>query len=717
MKKLFSLVVCFLFLLCAHAKEWQSTVAVVVDEYTYMMAGKEIDRYLVSIRQSGKQAVLIQDVWQHPDSIRVRLKALYLSDNLEGAVFIGDIPVPMIRDAQHLATAFKMDQSRDWKQSSIPSDRFYDDFDLQFDYIRQDEDIKLYHYYSLRHTSTQSLSSDIYSARIRPPVVPGKDKYELIADYLKKAVQEKQTQRELSQILYFAGHGYNSESINARVDEGWALKRHFPFLGNRRGSKLDFINYDADQFVKFRLLAKLADPELDIALLHHHGADDTQYLNGMPHTSNPQQYIEYTQQFFRGKIRSAKDTIASKKYYLGQYDVPESWTEHAFDPKIAAADSIFNASMDINIPDTYKRVFNAKFIVFDACFNGSFHLDDYISAHYLFNTGGAIVAKANTVNILQDTWPNRFIGLLDEGVCVGNWAKEVFTLESHLIGDPTFHFAVSKDKHLDRDLVKERNNANYWRKLRAQANKPDVKTLALLFLQKNKAITSDELLAILTDDPDPIVRLEAFTLLKKSLSPQLSQAIILALNDSYELLRRLAALTAGKSGDPALLHTIVQHYFDPATPSRIIFQLRYAIDQYPYETIAASFAAWRKEHPYWPTEGAYDTYLKSVKRSAESKKADADKLGDPEETAKSKRFTISTQKNLCQATHLDQFFAFLTSSDDQYLRLLLAETFGWYVYSHRRDEIAAFCTRQLAVEQDTAVKNELQKTINRLYGN
>jgi hypothetical protein len=51
------------------------------------------------------------------------------------------------------------------------------------------------------------------------------------------------------------------------------------------------------------------------------------------------------------------------------------------------------------------------------------------------------VVKANSVNTLQDTWTNELAGLLNAGVCVGNWAKGQMTLESHLIGDATFHFS------------------------------------------------------------------------------------------------------------------------------------------------------------------------------------------------------------------------------------------------------------------------------------
>jgi hypothetical protein len=696
----------------AYAAKWQATVAVVTDTVTYQIIGKDIDQYLAAINDDGKRAVLVLDVWQHPDSIRQALLALYQNSQLEGAVFIGDIPVVMTRDAQHLSLAFKMNQARDWKESSIPSDRFYDDFDLQLEYIKQDSTEKLYHYYTLKASSAQYVASDIYSARIKAPEMSGKDKYRLLSEYLQKVVRDKRRQRTLSHVLYFTGHGYNSESINARIDEGWVLKHHFPFLGKRRSSRLDFMNFDADEFVRDRLLAQLTDTTLDVAILHHHGDSDVQYLSETPKAGAPLQHVAALKAFFRSKIRKAKDTVAAKQYYMKNYDVPESWVANAFDSATVAADSLRDASANVVISDTYGRAFSAKFIMFDACFNGSFHRNDYISGHYIFNSGATIAAKANTVNALQDMWPNELIGLLSEGVCVGNWAKEVFTLESHLIGDPTFRFAAGSAA-LDRDIVKEKNNPKYWRKvLSNSASLPDIRALALVKLQNNRAIASDELLLALEKDDNPLVRLEAFSLLKKRLSRQLPQAIALAMSDSYELLRRLGTLTAGKSGDTALLSVIAGAYFNPATTNREYFQLRYAIEQYPYDTIASCFASWRAKNPLWPTEKSYAAFLANLKRSADADKETFAKLNDT--TSKPARFTISTQRNLCQTEHLAELFEYLKNGGDAELRVLTAETFGWYVYSWRRDEILAFCRQQWAVEQNAAVKNELEKTINRL---
>ena len=147
----------------------RSTVAVVVDEQTYAAIGATIDKYVEAISLPDRQGVLVVDKWQHPDSIRAELYGMYCNDALEGAVLVGEIPIAMVRDAQHMATAFKRSQEDDWLISSIPSDRFYDDFDLKFDYLKQDSVKSVAHYYTLRADSPQQISSDIYSARIKAP--------------------------------------------------------------------------------------------------------------------------------------------------------------------------------------------------------------------------------------------------------------------------------------------------------------------------------------------------------------------------------------------------------------------------------------------------------------------------------------------------------------------------------------------------------------------
>src|SRR3989339_1967391 len=132
---------------------------------------------------------------------------MYQNHNLKGAIFIGQIPVAMIRDAQHFTSAFKMDQELfPYKSSSVPSDRFYDDFDLKFDYLGKDSVNKLFHYYSLRWDSPQKISSDIYSGRLKP-TLPGDDGYAQIRWYFKKLVAQRAKENELNIITSFTGEG------------------------------------------------------------------------------------------------------------------------------------------------------------------------------------------------------------------------------------------------------------------------------------------------------------------------------------------------------------------------------------------------------------------------------------------------------------------------------------------------------------------------------
>jgi hypothetical protein len=183
--------------------------AIIIDPQSYQQAKSELEAYATSIEADGLKTFIIEDTWKNPDSIKSQLIKLYSQKKfpIEGAVFIGDIPIAMVRDAQHMTSAFKMDQDRyAWNRSSIPTDRFYDDFDLKFKFLKQDSLNSKLFYYALAPESTQKLQPEIYTGRIKPFNTP--DKYKHLRAYLSKVVTEKQKQNTLNQVLYFGGHGY-----------------------------------------------------------------------------------------------------------------------------------------------------------------------------------------------------------------------------------------------------------------------------------------------------------------------------------------------------------------------------------------------------------------------------------------------------------------------------------------------------------------------------
>lgn len=176
-----------------------TSFAIVIDSQSYNVAKSEVDAYRKVIEDDNLGTYIIIDDWKSPEDIKTILIRLYKNKKqpLEGTVFVGDIPIPMLRDAQHLSSAFKMDQERyHWNRSSIPSDRFYDDFDLKFDFLKQDEDSTKYFYYSLRADGAQQLNSDIYSARIMPYNNEKGDKHTHLKRYLEKVVKERTTNKD-----------------------------------------------------------------------------------------------------------------------------------------------------------------------------------------------------------------------------------------------------------------------------------------------------------------------------------------------------------------------------------------------------------------------------------------------------------------------------------------------------------------------------------------
>ncbi len=699
------------------AKSTARGFAIVVDPGVFEKNRAALDAYSQALKEDGLNTFYIVDKWGVPDSIKVRLKELYNKSNLEGAVFVGEIPVPMIRNGQHLTTAFKMDQRREWNRSSVPSDRFYDDFDLKFEYLHRDSVNTLYHYYNLADDSPHYVSSDIYSARIKPPEVPGMDRYQLIDDFLAKVVREKRDKRKIERVTYFAGHGYNSNCMVARADERLTLSTQFSSLRNGKGV-VNYIDFTYDDFVRSRLMAELAQENLDIAILHHHGGTNAQYLNGSPNTNIASRWIEMTKKFFRGKIRSSRDTSASKQYYLDNYDVPKSWVENAFNPEVMKQDSLIDAMVDISIADMYGYKPAARFIMLDACFNGSFHLNDYISGHYVFAPGGrTVVVKANSVNTLQDIWPNQLIGLLDLGVSVGNWARDQFTLESHLIGDPTYRYASyrKEDDGFNEAIVNKRGDAKFWKKYLNDAN-PEVKALSMRMLFLSGDLDTDNLLNIQLTDKEPLVRMQAFTLINKFYNKNIVASIKAGLYDNYELLRRHSARNAATNASPDLMEDIYYLRLSPATSKRVEFQLRGALDAYEKAVALDAFDRYvSASENEWFRERASERGR--LEYTLTSRKNEFMQLSDPEIPARNKRFTITALRNSNNVAYLDKLFDFMRESDDSELRVLLAEAFGWYTNSWKRDIIIEFCYKQSIVEKDLLVKKELIRTVNRLKTN
>lgn len=693
-------------------------VMLIVDPDLAEVVSAELETFTKALETDDISPVLLIDTWYNPDSLRAAIRNEYNSPaSLSGVILIGDIPVPMIRNAQHMASAFKMDQERyPFTRSSVASDRFYEDLDLTFDFLKQDEKETHQFYYNLRYDSPQVLEPEIYSGRIRLAKDQG---YEKMKAYLLKAAAAHVDRQEVDEMLFFAGHGYNSESFTARIDEKVSLLQQFPGL-NRQENGLEFIDHTFDAHPKFRLLAKLTAEDLDIALLHHHGSTDVQLLSGEPAASGVTQNIENVKIYLRSKARDAadrgRDVKATMKDYVDRLDVPYSWFDGSFDEEQILLDSIYWADMDVSGSElaTYKP--NARFVMFDACFTGSFQKDEYLASRYIFSEGNTVVAQANSVNVIQDKFPDEMVGMLALGMRIGELNRYTCYLETHIIGDPTFRFKSSSRDFDAADLRKIAGNNTKLLKL-LNSGHPDVDSWALRNLYLNGYLDISNLCRESYYSSEfNVTRMECLKILSLIRDNNYVEVTGAALDDSYELVRRMAAVNCLLSGDPALIPHVAKALIDPNISKRVRYQLQEAVAFFDRDLMAEACRSERatlSEYSYF--DKILAEQLERIERGHASYRSYIDEIISESATDKDREFAIRALRNKPFHQGVPELSDYLLACSDSKIQVMLLEAFGWYDGSYRREEIIEVCNKIISSDSYAeAVKQEAERTQTRL---
>lgn len=149
--------------------------------------------------------------------------------------------------------------------------------------------------------------------------------------------------------------------------------------------------------------------DLDLAILHHHGYFDTEYLNGTAPIRTVREAKEFIIRNVRMHVEEARErgrNYDSLRVVLEKrFDLPSTWLgDTPLADSLRIADSTLVANEDLHLEDF--KIFgyrpNVPVVVIDACFCGSFHQDDCIANEYIFQPGSTVAVIANTVNALQD---------------------------------------------------------------------------------------------------------------------------------------------------------------------------------------------------------------------------------------------------------------------------------------------------------------------------
>ena len=711
---------------CSNAK--RDGFAVVIDKQSYSEAKTEIDGYLKTVEKRGLHPILVIDRWGIPDSIRAELIRLYnaKSNPIEGCVFIGDIPIAKVRDAQFLTSAFKMDQGgrNAMADYCVSTDRFYDSFDLEWDFIQQDTARKEYFYYSLRNDCSQKLRPTIYSARIFPRTNARGDKYEKLRRYMQRVNEADANNNPIDNVLSFGGHGNVSDSWEARMDEKIEMYDQMPWM-RRQQKGIMYIDFRHDDFIKERLTTQLQIPELDYAVLHHHGSEEEQLLSGYPVTSSLPVDMDNARRYAHSQTRSYLNrgrTLAEAKKSIETYlrsPIPDEWVKEANNPDVIAADEAYSYAQDLHVAEFSNFHPQVRMVSLDACYNGSFHVDESIQEAYLFGQGnGTLIAIANTVNSIQDRWINRYLGMLGMGLRVGYVAVFNNTLENHVFGDPTFAFTPAADPGFDVNEAVKDHSSKFWTK-QLDNPYPAVQVLSCYMLgQKCDGNWNSLLLDKFKTSPYGMVRLAALLELGENRSDELVECIKLGINDGNEMTQRFAVLLAGDCGDKSLAETLVRLYCENTQPDRVRFDLTSTtFRSFDSVSVVSAFERVFPEYTFYNNPDSVGNVIRrNLISTTTSMTSDFDEevLSD-KYSEKNRISNIRSMRNYPVHELVPVMLKYLSEPKEPAIQEAMWEALGWFELSYQAPLIAAKAKDVMDDERyDKAVRYQAQRAYNRL---
>lgn len=691
--------------------------AIVTDPQTFNNCNAAIETYRSAVCADGLDAFVVSRNWTNPDELKDSLMHYHKMRALEGAVFIGDVPIAMIRGAQHLTSAFKMDETLPMRDSSVPSDRFYDDFDLKFDFLGRDSVERNFFYYNLAAESPQHISCDIYTGRIKSSEKRG-DKYGEISRYLIKAAVAKSQDNPLDHLMSYCGSGSFSNSLAAWKDETITLKEQMPAAFDNGSDGAKFLFYAMYPDVKSTLLGEIARNDLDLALFHEHGVPERQYVTETPRANETDAYYYDAKYRMRQRIRTAvsrgKDAESVIEDIVKKYGITRDWVEDWNDPKTEAEDSLYDAATGIMLDDIAAAKPNVRMTIFDACYNGDFREDDCIASRYILSEGNALVGIGNSVNVLQDKSSSDLMGMLTEGYRVGEWMQQVNILESHILGDPTFHFTASEDA-VRPDL--HNTNCKYWLKFTSPKYPCDIRGLALHKLYAlNYNDLSPLLLKTWKESDEYMLRLQCLHLLEHYNDGNYKKVLKDGADDPYEFIRRKSAFFMGKVGTPEMAAELADLYMRDYNSLRVAHNVGFVCAHFPDSLFLKEFekkfaeADWIYDRELFHKK-AMDWFRQSFSIEASTGKALTDK------TNKYRKFYISGMRNQPYPQYAESLLAIVRDPNEvEKARVQCAEVLGWFIRAWNRKDIVDGIDAYLksGEEMPEALRNELVKTKNRL---
>jgi len=318
------------------------------------------------------------------------------------------------------------------------------------------------------------------------------------------------------------------------------------------------------------------------------------------------------------------------------------------------------------------------------------------------------------VNALQDKWPDEFVGLLSAGMRVGQFNRFSGYLESHIIGDPTWHFKNNSifSGNINEALTLHYKDVRYWRK-QLDSSMPDVQAMALrqLWLAEDK--DCPRLFRSKFEQSDAfVVRMEALKLLALFFPDESVDVLKLGLNDSYELIRRLSVIYSERNGSSALIPSIVSGFLSRGYEPRSSFQLIANIKSFDSKILAKELDEQSSKREYYSSV-IVDELRNAINKIDEQNNEMLSDLMDKSLKQNRRMNTALRFRNYPQTKFIDALLGIAADeSEDTELRATVVNVLGWFDTNWRRKDIVDALLKIKA--QNSLLNDEIQRSIARL---
>ena len=322
-----------------------------------------------------------------------------------------------------------------------------------------------------------------------------------------------------------------------------------------------------------------------------------------------------------------------------------------------------------------------------------------------------MVAFANTVGVLQDLWGMQLLGILQNGARVGHLLKKTAFLETHILGDPTFHF--SSEKNYNDLFVNQKATKKDWYKLLKEKD-ADLQSYALTELSKieNEKGFSEKLVELFKTSPFESVRTQAYFQLRKYNNQAFLYVLDLALNDNYEYIKRIALYDVSDMGDVKFIDQLIDIYIKDQELARSQYRISWMFQFFDYDAVTEALN--RKLKGNENIFNSANLLEKALTKVSYAKTKNADLLKVLSDTNSSEKELNSQIRMLRLYRHhsaVPQVISIIKDdSKSMDTRISALEALSWFGQSYQKDLILKMCNDLITTSTDDVIVQQAQKT-------